>query len=145
VRRPGRTRSGPRPRPGGPVATESGFALLVALFATFMVGVALSLLALSLAVRLRMAHEEARGTVLSALCDAAVAETLSGIAAGEAGGVGEHPFGSGTIGSEVQTVAAQHYRITATAHLGGKARTVLADVVRDVQGTRVVHWQRVPG
>jgi hypothetical protein len=111
----------------------------------FMVGVALSLLALSLAVRLRMAREEARGTVLSALCDAAVAETLSGIAAGQADGVGEHPFGSGTIGSDVQTVAAQHYRITATAHVGGKARTVLADVVRDVQGTRVVHWQRVPG
>jgi hypothetical protein len=160
VRRLGRTRLGPRPRPGraavtesgfarrppgGPAATESGFALLVALFAVFMIGVALSLLALSLAVRLRMAREEARGTALSALCDAAVAETLSGIAAGRADGVGEHPFGSGTIGSEVQTVAALHYRITATAHLGGKARTVLADVVRDLQGTRVVHWQRVPG
>jgi len=161
VRRPGRTRGGPLPRPGpGPVAAgsgsarsrttrpaaaESGFALLVALFAVFMVGVALSLLALSLAVRLRMAHEEARATVLTALCDAAVAETLAGIAIGQVDGVGEHPFGSGTIGSEVQTVAAQHYRITATAHVGGKARTVLADVVRDVQGTRVVHWRRVPG
>jgi len=159
VRRPGRTRAGPRPRPGpaaagsdfarsrqgGPATAESGFALLVALFAVFMVGVALSLLALSLALRLRMAHEEARGTVLTALCDAAVAETLAGIAAGQVDGVGQHSFGGGTIGSEVQTVGAQHYRITATAHVGGKARTVLADVVRDVQGTRVVHWQRVPG
>lgn len=131
--------------PGGPAAADSGFALLVALFAVFMVGVALSLLALSLAVRLRMAHEEARATVLTALCDAAVAETLSGIAAGQFGGVGEHTFGSGTIGSEVRAVGVQHYRITATARVGGKARQVLADVVRDVQGTRVVHWERVPG
>ena len=138
MRRPGRT-------PGGPAAADSGFALLVALFAVFMVGVALSLLALSLAVRLRMAREEARATVLTALCDAAVAETLSGIAAGQVGGVGEHTFGGGTIGSEVQTVGVQHYRITATARVGGKARQVLADVVRDVQGTRVVHWERVPG
>jgi nicotinamide mononucleotide (NMN) deamidase PncC len=138
VRRPGRT-------PGGPAASESGFALLVALFAVFMVGVALSLLALSLAVRMRMAREEARGMMLSALCDAAVAETLSGIAAGQVRGVGEHPFGNGTIGSEVRTLAAQHYQITAKAHVGGKARSVRADVVRDVQGTRVVHWQRVPG
>jgi len=75
----------------------------------------------------------------------AVAETLAGIAAGQVDGVGQHPFGSGTIGSEVQTVAAQQYRITATAHFDGRGRTVLADVVRDVQGTRVVHWQRVPG
>ena len=139
---PGRTRGCPRPRPE---AADSGFALLVALFAVFLVGVALSLLALSLAVRLRMAHEEARGTALAALCDAAVAETLAGIAAGQVDGVGQHPFGSGTIGSEVQTVAAQQYRITATAHFDGRGRTVLADVVRDVQGTRVVHWQRVPG
>jgi len=140
VRRRGRTRAASRP-----ATAESGFALLVALFAIFMVGVALSLLAVSLALRLRMARDEARGTALSALCDAAVAETLSGIAAGQVGGVGEHPFGSGTIGSEVQTVAAQHYRITATAHFGGRSRAVLADVVRDVQGTRVVHWQRLPG
>jgi len=144
VRLVGRTRVGPHLRPRGATA-ESGFALLVALFATFMVGVALSLLAMSLALRLRMARDEARGTALSALCDAAIAETLSGIAAGQVGGVGEHPFGSGTIGSQVQTLAAQHYRITATAHLGGRARAVLADVVRDVQGTRVVHWQRLPG
>lgn len=111
----------------------------------FLTAVALSLLALSLAVRLRIARDEARGTALSALCDAAVAETLAGVAIGQVGGIGEHPFGSGTIGSQVQTVGAMHYRITATAHFGGRARTVLADVVRDVQGTRVVHWRRLAG
>ena len=111
----------------------------------FLTAVALSLLALSLAVRLRIARDEARGTALSALCDAAVAETLAAVAIGQVDDIGEHPFGSGTIGSRVQTVGAMHYRIIATAHFGGKARRVLADVVRDVEGTRVVHWQRLPG
>jgi hypothetical protein len=136
--------TGSRRRPR-PEAAGSGFALLIALFVVFLTGVALSLLALSLAVRLRIAREEARGTALGALCDAAVAETLAAVAIGQVGGIGEHPFGSGSIGSRVQTLGAMHYRVTATAHFGGKARSVLADVVRDVQGTRVVHWQRLPG
>jgi hypothetical protein len=143
------TRAAPAGRPRrarpAPAAAESGFALLVALFVVFLLSVALSLLGMSLALRLRVAHDEARATTLNALCDAAVAETLAGLAAGQAGGVDEHPFGGGSIGSQVQTLAAKHYRITATARTGGRARTVLADVVRDDQGTRVVHWQRLGG
>lgn len=124
---------------------DAGFALLVALFVLFLVSVTLSLAAMSLALRLRTAHDEARATALTALCDAAVAETLAELAAGQFGGVSDHPYGGGTIGSQVQTVAAQHYRITATAQIGGRARTVVADVVRDLAGTRVVHWQRLAG
>lgn len=131
-----------RPRPA---AADSGFAMLVALFVVFLLSVALSLLGLSLALRLRLARDEARGTTLGAFCDAAIAETLAQLAAGQARGVEVHPFGSGTIGSEVQVVAAKHYRILATARFGGKSRTVQADVVRDDQGTRVVHWQRLTG
>jgi len=126
-------------------AADSGFALLVALFVVFLLSVALSLVGMSLALRLRVARDEARASMLTALCDAAVAETVAGIAAGLPDGIDEHPFGGGSIGSQVQTVAAQHYRITATARVGTKARSVLADVVRDDQGTRVVHWQRLPG
>jgi hypothetical protein len=138
----GSHRSSRRP---GPAAADSGFALLVALFVVFLLSLSLSLIGLSLALRLRVARDEARGTMLTALCDAAIAETLADVAAGAFGGVGEHPFGGGTIGSQVQKIAAQHYRITATAHFGSRARTVLADVVRDDQGTRVVHWQRLAG
>lgn len=134
-----------RARRPGPAAANSGFALLVALFVVFLLSLSLSLIGLSLALRLRVARDEARGTVLTALCDAALAETLAGVAAGQFDGVEEHPFGGGTIGSLVQKVAAKQFRITATAHLGGRARTVLADVVRDDQGTRVVHWQRLSG
>jgi hypothetical protein len=145
VRRSGAPRCQRRPARARPAAGGAGFALLVALIVTFLVSVALSLVGLSLAVRMRTAREEARATTLNALCDAAVAETLAGLSSGQARGIGEHPFGSGTIGSQVQTVTPGHYRITATARFGGRTRTVLADVVRDDQGTRVVHWQRMPG
>ena len=118
--------------------------MLVALFVLFLVSMALSLVGLSLEVRLRTAREEARSTTLTALCDAALAEALAGLALSpQAGGVATHPFGGGTIGSEVQAIAAQHYQITGTASFEGRSRSVLADVVRDAQGTRVVHWQRL--
>jgi hypothetical protein len=127
------------------VAADSGFALLIALFVVFLLSLSLSLIGLSLGLRLRVARDEARGTMLTALCDAAVAETLAGVAAGQFGGVEEHSFGGGTIGGQVQKISATHYQITATAHLGGRTRIVMAGVVRDDQGTRVVHWQRLSG
>ncbi len=118
--------------------------MLVALFVLFLVSMALSLVGLSLEVRLRTAREEARGTTLTALCDAALAEALAGLALSpQAGGVAAHPFGGGTIGSQVQAIAAQHYQITGTASFESRSRSVLADVLRDASGTRVVHWQRL--
>ena len=123
----------------------AGFALLVAIFVVFLLSVALSLVGLSLSLRLRLAQQEARAMTLTALSDAAVAEALAALAGGVADGIGEHEFGNGTIGSQVQRVTPTRYRIIATARFGGKARSVLADVVRDLQGTRVVHWQRLSG
>jgi hypothetical protein len=119
--------------------------VLVALVVVFLLSVALSLIGLSLAVRLRTAREEARGTALTALCDAALAEALAGVAAGHSAGAVDHPFGSGSIGSQVEQIDAHHYRITATARYAGKGRTAVADVVRDLSGTRVVHWRRLSG
>jgi type II secretory pathway component PulK len=124
---------------------ERGYALLIALLVVALLSVALALIGLSLALRLRTAREEARGVTLTALCDAALAETLSGLAAGQAGNVAEHPLGSGTVASQVATIDAHHFRIRATARFEARARTVVADVVRDVSGTRVVHWQRLSG
>jgi hypothetical protein len=132
----------------GPVAAvrkSTGFAMLVTVFVVFLLSVALSLVGLSLALRLRLAQQETRAMTLTALCDAAVAESLASLAGGLAGDVGEHAFGNGTIGSQVERITATRFRITATARFGGAARTVLADVVRDLQGTRVVHWRRLPG
>jgi hypothetical protein len=124
---------------------QDGYALLVALLVVFMVSVALSLIALSLAVQMRSAREEARGTVLTSLCDAALAEALSAIAAGGRSGLPQHAFGDGLIGSNVLAIDALHFTVTATATYGGKGRAVQAQVVRDAGGTRVVAWQRLSG
>jgi hypothetical protein len=131
----------PRRRP----AADSGFALLVALLVVFLVAVALSLIGLSLALRMRMAREEAHSTTLTALCDAALAEALAGVAAGQVGGIGTHPFGTGSIGSQVETTGTTQFLVTASASFGGRSRRVQAVVIKDAQGTRVVHWQRLTG
>jgi hypothetical protein len=130
-------------RPGA--RGEAGFALAVTLVAVFLCSVAVALVGLSLAVRLRSAHEETRGVVLTALCDAALAQTLSGLAQGGAQGVGAHAFAGGTIGSQVQMLDTTHFTVTATAQAGGRARTVVASVVRDGAGTRVIAWRRLSG
>jgi hypothetical protein len=124
---------------------ERGYALLITLAVVFLLSVALSLVALSLAVRLRLEREEARSIRVSALCDAALAEALANLAAGDSTGVEPHPFGNGTIGSAVLLEGPGRYRITATASYGGKGRTAVAEVVRDAGGTRVVAWQRLTG
>lgn len=124
---------------------DSGFALLVALLVVFLVSVALSLIAVSLALRMKMAREEAHSTTLTTLCDAALAEALASVAAGQVGGAGSHAFGNGTIASQVTTVGTNQYLVTASATFGGRSRRVQAVVIRDAQGTRVVHWQRLTG
>lgn len=122
-----------------------GYALLIALVVVFLISVALALLAASLALRMRLVRDEVRATTLTALCDAALAEALSDLAVGRTAGIREHPFGDGTIGSEVEALGHEAYSITATAHFAGRARSAVASVVRDAAGTRVVCWRRLPG
>jgi hypothetical protein len=135
-----------RVRPVRPGGGQAGFALLMTIFVVFLLGMALALIGLSLTLRMRLAQQEARAVTLTALSDAALAEALAGLAADAATSrVGEHAFGSGTIGSQVERVTPTRYRVTAFARFAGRSRTVLADVLRDIQGTRVVHWQRLAG
>jgi hypothetical protein len=131
----------PAPRRAG----EPGFALAIALLVLFLTSVAVALIGLSLAVQLRSAREEARSVTLTTLCDAALAQTLAGLAVGGSQGVAPYTFASGTIGSQVTTVDATHLSVTVTAQFEGKGRTVVALVARDAAGTRVVSWQRLSG
>jgi hypothetical protein len=131
--------AGPR-RPG-----EAGFALAVTLLAVFLSSVAVAVIFLSLAVRLRSIQQETRGVTLTTLCDAALAQTLAGLAQGGSSGVAPYTFAGGTIASQVQTVDSTHLVVTATAQFGGKGRTVVATVERDDSGTRVVAWRRLSG
>jgi hypothetical protein len=124
---------------------ERGYALVLTLLAVFLSAVAVALIGLSLEVRLRSTQEETRGVVLTTLCDAALAQTLAGLAQGGSQGVAAHTFAGGTIASQVQTLDANHLTVTATAQFEGRGRTVVAAVVRDATGAHVVAWRRLSG
>lgn len=124
--------------------SESGFALVTALLAVFLLSVALALVATSLQIRMNMVRQEARSLTLTALSDAALAETLAHLAIDATyRGVAAHPFGGGTIGSEVVRVDTRRYVVRATASYAGVERAVRATVLRLPEGTQVVSWSRV--
>lgn len=125
---------------------ERGYALLTALVILLLVSIALALLAAALQVRMRLIRQEAEILQLGALSDAALAEALYNLTYDrDFPGKDEHDFGSGKIASEVERIAAERYRVRATAIYAGTERTVEAEVLRTYQGARVVKWKRDPG
>jgi len=125
--------------------SEEGYALLTALVVLTLLAIALALLATSLQIRMRLVRQESQALELMALSDAAMAETLYNLTYDRYfHGVEEHPFGRGTIASDVEFRGPGQYRVTATAQVDGRRRAVLADVVRAPDGARVVRWVRVP-
>lgn len=125
-------------------AEESGFALVTALFAVFLLSVALALVGTSLQLRMSMVRQEARSLTLTALSDAALAETLAHLAIDATyRGVAAHPYGGGTIESEVVRVSTTRYQVRASAFYAGGERAVRAEVLRLPEGTQVVSWARV--
>ena len=123
---------------------ESGFALVTALLAVFLLSVALALVATSLQIRMNMVRQEARSLTLTALSDAALAETLAHLAIDATyRGVAAHPFGGGSIESEVVRVDTRRYEVRAFASYAGAERAVRAEVLRLPEGTQVVSWSRV--
>lgn len=125
--------------------SEEGYALLTALVVLTLLAIALSLLAVSLQIRMRLVRQESQALELMALSDAALAETLYNLTYDRYfHGVEEHPFGRGTIASDVEFQGPDQYRVTATASVDGRRRTVLAEVVRTPEGARVVRWERLP-
>lgn len=132
----------PHSKPGH---SASGYALLTALFVMTFLSIALALLAASLQIRMRLVRQESQTLELTALSDAALAETLYNLTYDRFfHGVEEHPLGGGRIASGVEFLAPGRYRVTATATHAGRRRTVQAEVVRTPQGARVVRWERVP-
>jgi hypothetical protein len=124
---------------------EAGFALPGALLAVFLVSVALALIAASLQLRMRLVQRESRFLTLTALSDAALAETLAHLSESASfRGMGAHSFGGGSLKSEVRPLSAVLFEVEATATYAGRARTVEAEVVRPPGETaRVVRWCRV--
>ena len=125
--------------------SEEGYALLTALVVVTLLSIALALLAASLQIRMRLVRQESQALELMALSDAALAETLYNLTYDRYfHGVEEHPFGRGTIASDIEFQGPDQYRVTAIASVEGRRRTVRAEVVRTPQGAQVVRWERVP-
>lgn len=123
---------------------ESGYALVMALMVLFLVSVSLALLAASLQIRLRLERENGETVILSALSDAALAETLAHLSEEEMfAGVPEHDFGKGRIGSEVESLGINRSRVLAKALYRDRRRVVEAEVIRAPGMARVVRWRRV--
>ena len=123
---------------------ESGQVLLVALVTMLLVGVAVSLVAASLALESRHAIEEGKRVRVTAIADAAVAEALANLAVdrgfpGRPGGA----LGGGTYESIVRSVGAGVLEIRVTARVGGLERLVRVEARIVPGGPRVRRWQRL--
>jgi len=125
---------------------QSGYALLMALLVLFLLAIALSLLATSLQIRMRLAREDAESVILGGLSDAAVAESVANLAqSAYYSGSPEHDFGDGRIGSEVTPVSPGVFSVVATAKYASRKRVVQAVVLRAPGFARVQQWRRVTG
>ncbi|HEX6862670.1 MAG TPA: hypothetical protein VF414_07640 [Thermoanaerobaculia bacterium] len=123
---------------------DTGFALASVLLAVLLLSIGLALVAASLQLRMGLVRREARSVTLTALSDAALAETLAEL--GENAyfhGVPEHGLGPGRLRSEVRFLSPGRYEVVATATFAGSERTVEAEVLRPAGGApRVVRWRR---
>jgi type II secretory pathway pseudopilin PulG len=125
---------------------ERGYALLVTLVVILLLFFALALLGAALQIRMRLVRQEAQSLKLSALSDAALAETLASLTYDPGfTGVAEQNFGGGRIASTVRPLGPNRYEVLATAFYAGKLRAVDAEAVRTPQGARVVRWERALG
>ena len=117
---------------------ESGVALLWALLAVTAVAASVLLVASAVASRQPSSRYDHRNVVLTALSDAAMAETLARLSSDPAcSGIDERPFGGGTIASTVTTTPYGLREVTAVGEYQEWRSVVRAEVAMD-QGPRIV-------
>ena len=126
------------------VRRDDGFALASVLLAILLLSIGLALVAASLQLRMGLVRQEARSVTLTALSDAALAETLAELSEDATfPGVLEHELGPGRLRSKVWLVYPGRYEVVATAIYAGRRRTVEAEVLRPLGApARVVRWRR---
>ena len=126
------------------VRKEEGFALAAVLLAVLLLSIGLAMVAASLQLRMGLVRREAQSVTLTALSDAALAETLAEL--GENAyyhGAPEHGLGPGRLRSKVRFLSPGRYEVVATAPYAGRERTVEAEVLRPAGAVpRVVRWTR---
>jgi hypothetical protein len=110
-------------------ARESGAALVLALGAVALVLASVLLVARLLDTRQIASSYEQRSIVLTALSDAALAETLAKLSEEpNYTGIGDRDFGSGTIRSRVTTTPRGRKDVTAIGEYGGWQSIIAAEV-----------------
>jgi hypothetical protein len=125
--------------------SESGEALLFALFALLLLSLSLALLGLTMRARLEEQQRFARSTRLDLLLDGALAETLGRLALDPRfSGVPRRAAGAGESWSEVERLSAEYVRVEARARLGGREVSGRATIKLAPGPPRVVRWERGP-
>ena len=127
------------------VRRDDGFALAAVLLAILLLSIGLALVAASLQLRMRLVRREAQSVTLTALSDAALAETLAELSKDAYfHGVREHGLGPGRLRSKVRFLTLGRYEVVATAIYAGRERIVEAEVLRPAGGApRVLSWRRL--
>jgi hypothetical protein len=125
---------------------ERGFALLVGIFVVALVGVSVLLVLQYLQVRVDELRLEERTVTLTALTDAALAETLARLDTDPAfPGLGRRAFGRGAIASRVVATSGNGRRVAAEARFGRWRGLLEATVELGPSGPRVASWERRQG
>lgn len=141
ARRRGRSRPQPQSRPPSQ-SQESGQILLFSLLVVLLLSIAMGLVASLAAERQKALGREAEDIRLTALADAALAETLADLAGSSgSGGIEERDFGGGTIESEVRAGSGTMLEIVARATWRKRTRAVVATVEVGGPLPKVVAWR----
>jgi hypothetical protein len=122
---------------------QAGFSVLLAIVALMLTGVAMMMVLDAVNHDIGQLRLEERSSQLVALTDAALAETLAGLAADPAfSGVGRRALGAGQIASSVAAGSDGAVTVRSRAWFGGWRGELTAEVnlASDVPG--VVRWSR---
>ena len=122
---------------------DAGFSVLLAIVAMVLTGVAMMMVLDAVNHDIGQLRLEERSTQLVALTDAALAETLAGLATDPAfAGVGRRALGDGQIASSVTAGPDGALVVRARAWFGGWRGELHADVRLGSGVPRVVRWSR---
>lgn len=124
-------------------SSERGSAVALALMLLLVLALALAVLSEGIVARMREEQREAQSVRLGAACDAALAESLAGLAASpDYPGFPARPFADGTIESDILGLGTGRL-VRASATLGGKPRRIEAEIAFAGGRPFVARWRRV--
>ncbi len=123
------------------IRTAAGHALFVTMIVLLLVASAVGLVASHYGLQARIVSQEARRIHLTALTDAAVAESLARLDETSGyDGIPRREFGGGTITSRIDPMSGDRRKILASATYRGWTRTVRVQVRIEETGLVVESW-----